>query len=554
MDIGERQRKLSLWAEQDKEFRFFDLYGLLYNHDWLTAAHDAVAQNAGSATAGTDGINMYFFDQDFEGNFGKLREELKTKTFEPEPVRRAYIPKANGTWRPLGIPAIKDRIVQEALRMILEPIWEADFDNESYGFRPGRCTMDAVIALYNTLRGSNKTYQWVIEGDISSYFDTIPHRKLMKCVKKRIQDEDILDLLWKFLRAGVLENGKIRNTMTGTPQGGIISPLLANIYLHEFDTYMREYTALNDWTRRKRRSQGLSNFIYVRYADDWVILCNGTRAQAEEMKGEVYDFLKSKLDLTLSLDKTKITHITEGFKFLGYWLRMGTGRNGKPQIKIEVPDDAVKRMREKIHATLAPTTHYDSVAAKIMAMNKIVRGWCNYYRYCSSPTRVFYKLEHVIWWDIAHWIAGKYQISIPQACQRYRQRNTFGTKRVRLVMPSDIKTKQYMRRKFRNPYTAENPQEAREELFDLDYVWLGTERRRGKQDIREAVIERDGLTCKGCGTELGHYFEAQVDHITARAAFKRLTEAERLKNHQVLCTDCHRAKTKSDRQVLSRMR
>jgi 5-methylcytosine-specific restriction endonuclease McrA len=376
----------------------------------------------------------------------------------------------------------------------------------------------------------------------------------MKCVKKRIQDEDILDLLWKFLRAGVLENGKIRNTMTGTPQGGIISPLLANIYLHEFDTYMREYTALNDWTRRKRRSQGLSNFIYVRYADDWVILCNGTRAQAEEMKGEVYDFLKSKLDLTLSLDKTKITHITEGFKFLGYWLRMGTGRNGKPQIKIEVPDDAVKRMREKIHATLAPTTHYDSVAAKIMAMNKIVRGWCNYYRYCSSPTRVFYKLEHVIWWDIAHWIAGKYQISIPQACQRYRQRNTFGTKRVRLVMPSDIKTKQYMRRKFRNPYTAENPQEAREELFDLDYVWLGTERRRGKQDIREAVIERDGLTCKGCGTELGHYFEAQVDHITARAAFKRLTEAERLKNHQVLCTDCHRAKTKSDRQVLSRMR
>jgi 5-methylcytosine-specific restriction endonuclease McrA len=292
--------------------------------------------------------------------------------------------------------------------------------------------------------------------------------------------------------------------------------------------------------------------VYVRYADDWVILCNGTKAQAEEMKGAVKDFLKSELDLTLSLEKTKITHITEGFKFLGYWIQQGIGRNGKPQIKIEVPDDAVKRMREKIHATLAPNTIYDSVAAKILALNRIIRGWCNYYRYCSSPTRVFYKLEHIIWWDIAHWIGSKYQVSIPKVCQRYRQGNTFGTKKVHLVMPSDIKTKQYMRRKFSNPYTVESQKITREDVFDLDRAWLGTERRRGKQDIREAVIERDGLTCKECGKHLS-YYEAQVDHISPRAAFKRLTEADRLKNHQVLCTDHHRAKTKSDRQVLSRM-
>jgi len=154
---------------------------------------------------------------------------------------------------------------------------------------------------------------------------------------------------------------------------------------------------------------------------------------------------------------------------------------------------------------------------------------------------------------MAHWIAGKYQISIPKMCQRYRQGNTFGTRKVRLVMPSDIKTKQYMRRKFSNLYTVENQKLAREEIFDLDYVWLGTERRRGKQDIREAVIERDGLQCRVCGKDLD-YFEAQIDHMTPRAAFKRLTEAERLKNHQVLCTDHHRAKTKIDRQVLSRMR
>jgi len=268
MEIGERQRQLRLWAEQDKERRFYDLYGLLSNHDWLTAAHASVSKHAGSATAGTDGMHMDVFDAKYEENFGKLREELKASTFEPDPVRRAYIPKTNGTWRPLGIPSMKDRIVQEALRMLLEPIWEADFANESYGFRPGRCTMDAVIALYNTLRGSNKTYQWIIAGDSTSYFDTIPHRQLMKCVTRRIQDKDILELLWKFLRAGVLAKGKLRNTMTGTPQGGIMSPLLANIYLHAFDVYMRKYTALNEWSRRKRRAQGLSNFVYVRYADD----------------------------------------------------------------------------------------------------------------------------------------------------------------------------------------------------------------------------------------------------------------------------------------------
>jgi RNA-directed DNA polymerase len=519
MDIGERQRKLSLWAEQDKALRLYDLYGLLYNRDWLRAAHAHVSRNAGSKTAGTDGINMTYFDENREENLEELREELKARTFEPDPVRRVYIPKSNGKWRPLGIPSIKDRIVQEALRMIMEPIWEADFDNESYGFRPGRRTMDAVIALYNTLRGSNKTYQWVIEGDITSYFDTIPHRRLVKCVKKRIQDKDILELLWKFLRAGVLEKGKLRNTLSGTPQGGIISPLLANIYLQNLDLYMRTYTGLNDWGRRVRRAKGLSNFVYARYADDWVILCNGTKAQAEDMRGEVAAFLSAELDLTLSLEKTRVTHITEGFKFLGYWLQKGIGRNGKPQIRLEIPEEAEKRFREKIRATLAANTLYDSAAAKILALNFIIRGWCNYYRHCSSPMRPFNALEHFIWWEMAHWLGAKYQMSIPEVCKRFRREgNTFGTKKTKLVMPTVIKTKRYMRRKFSNPYTTDQKID-REELFDLEDSWLGTERRRGKQDIREAVLERGGLTCRQCGIPLMEY-EAQVDHIKPRKAFK----------------------------------
>jgi RNA-directed DNA polymerase len=170
MNVGEMQRKLSLWATQNKEHRFFDLYHLLYDTDWLRLAHDYVAQNAGSKTAGCDGVDMRFSDENLEANLQALALELKSETFQPYPVRRVHIPKANGRTRALGIHSIRDRIVQEALRMILEPIYEADFSQNSYGFRPSRCTMDAVKRVAASTIG-NHTYYWVIEGDLSSYFD-----------------------------------------------------------------------------------------------------------------------------------------------------------------------------------------------------------------------------------------------------------------------------------------------------------------------------------------------------------------------------------------------
>jgi RNA-directed DNA polymerase len=222
VDVGEMQRKLSQWAEEEHDRKIKDLYSLLCNMDWLKVAHEHVNTNAGRQTAGVDGVTMRDFNEDTEKHLSKLREDLKAKVFEPMPVRRAYIPKAHGKKRPLGIPTIADRIVQEALRMILEPIWEADFHNRSYGFRPNRCTNDATAYLFNRLVGHvGAQYQWVIEGDITSYFDTIPHRKLMKMVKKRIADKNICNLLWKFLRAGVLKQQEREETLSGTPQGGI---------------------------------------------------------------------------------------------------------------------------------------------------------------------------------------------------------------------------------------------------------------------------------------------------------------------------------------------
>ena len=228
-------RKLSQWATENPTEQRRELYNLLCEEIWLRVAHHSVNSNQGRETAGVDSQSMRNFKGDLEGNLRLLRDQLITKTFEPQPVRRVYIPKANGKKRPLGIPGIRDRIVQEALRMILEPIWEADFNERSYGFRPNRSTYDAIAYLSNRLVGHGSSYQWVIEGDIASYFDTIPQRRLNQAIKRRVADRDIKDLLWQFLRAGVMYKGTFSATLTGTPQGGIISPLLANIYLDELD-------------------------------------------------------------------------------------------------------------------------------------------------------------------------------------------------------------------------------------------------------------------------------------------------------------------------------
>src|SRR6516165_2106377 len=199
------QKKLSQWATENPTEQRRELYSLLCNEVWLRVAHHKVNSNQGRETAGTDGMSMSKFNGELEGNLEQLRQLLKAKTFEPQPVRRVYIPKANGKKRPLGIPGIRDRIVQEALRMILEPIWEADFSQRSYGFRPNRSTCDAISYMSNRLCGKpGMAYQWVIEGAIASYFDTIPHRRLIKAIKKRVADRDIRNLIWKFLRSGVI--------------------------------------------------------------------------------------------------------------------------------------------------------------------------------------------------------------------------------------------------------------------------------------------------------------------------------------------------------------
>jgi RNA-directed DNA polymerase len=551
VNIGEMQRKLSQWATQDKELRFFDLYHLLYDVDWLRLAHDHVARNAGSATAGCDGITMAAWDENLESNQAQLAQELKAETFEPYPVRRVYIPKAHGKTRPLGIPSIKDRIVQEALRMILEPIFEADFSHYSFGFRPTRRTMDAVRYLQWSIN-ERKRFFWVIEGDISSYFDTIHHPKLLRLVARRLKDKKILRLIWKFLRAGVMEKKTFQDTKLGTPQGGIISPLLANIYLQELDRYMAQHTALTEGQKHARRKAGKGNFTYVRYADDFVILGNGRKAEIVAKREDLHQFLSKTLRLNLSMEKTRITHVNDGFKFLGFWIQRCRGSQGMTT-KILIPKEAMEKMRARLALTLAPGTTNHSLNAKILALSRIIGGWCRYYQYTSQASTQFNNLEHDLFWPMAHWIGRKYRLGIPMVLQRYQRDGAFCNGERRLSMPTDFLSLAYRQRFFKpNPYLTREPPLDREEL-PSDTYWHGYEPRPGMADLRPMIMERDGYVCQLCGEEITPS-TGQVDHVRPVRRFKRAIDANVEWNLWTLCMPCHRRKTETDRQTESRVR
>jgi len=545
------QKKLSCWAEQDRCHRFFDLFDLVRNVDWLWQAHLKVSSNAGSKTAGCDGINMQEFNKDLESNLQGIRDSLSAGTFVANPVRRVYIPKSGGKLRPLGIPSIRDRIVQEACRMVLEPIYESDFCQTSYGFRPTRCTMDAIKRILWYTHDAKKMH-WIIEGDISCYFDTINHRKLMKLLRRRVKDEKFLELIWKFLRSGVMEGKLFKDTQTGTPQGGIISPLLANVYLHELDKYMEKYTALSFPEKTRRRKQGLSNYAYCRYADDWVILCNGAKEQAFAMREEVQTFLAEQLHLTLSLEKTKVTHLNDGFNFLGFNIRRSMGRE-KMTTKVLIAADRLKRHRDKLRAATAPSTHEDSFITKVNALNRIIAGWCRYFQYTSRASTAFARISHLTYWLFAHWLGRKYRLSMPSVHKRFLVNGKFGNGTgLFLHLHAEFHSRRYFGRFIKpNPYLEDKDIE-REELLDDD-PWGGTEDRSGSADVRRIVIQRDGYRCQMCHAPVT-LETAQVDHRRSRHRYKKPEDTDSPEFLWTLCIPCHRTKTEHDRQMESRMR
>ena len=308
------QAMLYAKAGHEPQTRFHRLYKQMLKPDWAGAAVRKVLANKGSRTPGMDGKTRsdYTTTNEQFKLVTSLLDALRTQTYQPKPVRRVYIPKSNGKLRPLGIPTIEDRIVQEMVRMLIEPIFEAVFLPCSYGFRPNRCTWDA-LAETHLFQLPRMQYYTVIEGDIENCFGTIDQSLLMRQLQRRITDERLLALIWKMLRAGVMDDLQYAETTAGTPQGGIVSPLLANVYLHQLDEWLHQrFHTLSRSDRYQRRRKGdiFAAVRYIRYADDFIVLLRESAA-ASLLKQEMTVFISDQMKMTLSVDKTLITDVRE---------------------------------------------------------------------------------------------------------------------------------------------------------------------------------------------------------------------------------------------------
>lgn len=399
------QTKLHQWATADPGRRFDDLYNLVYDPNFLTAAWDRVRGNKGARTAGVDGVAPRSVTFHAGAMLTELQHELKTREFIPAQVRQKSIPKGAGKIRRLGIPTTADRVVQASLKLVLEPIFEADFVPSSYGFRPRRRAQDAIAEIH-FLASPARDYEWVFEADIKACFDEIDHTALMGRVRRRVGDKRVLSLIKGFLRAGVLtEDGLNRETITGTPQGGILSPLLANIALSVLDEHFAaKWNALGpEWTRIKYRRNGGATMKLVRYADDFVVMVHGRRADADALWDEAGQVL-APMGLRLSAEKTRVVHIDDGFDFLGWRIqrRPWRGRKGKRAVYTYPSKKALASIIGKVR-DLTRRAKHRTLADLLRRINPVLRGWCNYFRHGVS-SRTFGYLDHYAFWRIVEWL------------------------------------------------------------------------------------------------------------------------------------------------------
>ena len=437
------QRKLHRWAGDDRGRRFADLHNLVCDRATLLVAWERVRGNRGARSAGIDGQTAAHVEQvlGVECFLEELREQLRAGSFRPVPVKERRIPKRGGKTRRLGIPTLRDRVVQAALKLVMEPIFEADFQPCSYGFRPRRRAQDAIAEIHQL---TSRSYEWIVEADIEACFDRLDHVAIVDRVRARIGDKRVLRLVKAFLKAGIMtEHGDREETLTGTPQGGILSPLLANIALSALDEHFaRAWQTMGSGSQRhRRRLRGEATYRLVRYADDLVICVAGERRHAIALVAEVERLLQP-LGLTLSEEKTAVTHIDEGFDFLGWRIKRGRGRHGQPAVHTYPSKRSLQSVKAKVKQIT--TTGYQQTLDQLLArLNPVLRGWCAYFQHGVS-SRTFSYLDAYTWRRVICWLRRKH----PQTNWRWLRRRYLpgwrpsGT-RIALYDPKSVRIVRY---------------------------------------------------------------------------------------------------------------